>query len=48
MPRPMVKVGEGEMPEGAMSSEDEGEKKTKGAAKPKDNVVAALDQNLDM
>ena len=47
-PRPMVKVGEGEMPEGAVSSEEEGGKKAKAADAPKDEVIAALDQNLDM
>jgi hypothetical protein len=36
------------MPDGAMSSEDEGAKKSKKPVKPKDGVIDALDQNLDM
>lgn len=45
--RPLVKVGEGEMPEGAVSSDEE-DKTTKKKTVTKDKVVAALDQNLDM
>ena len=45
--RPLVKVGEGEMPEGALSSEPE-EDKVKKSKQPVDQVDAALDQNLDM
>ena len=45
MSRPAVAVGEGEMPDGALSSEDEDVKKTRVSEnKEKD----ALDQNLDM
>ncbi len=45
--RPIVKVGDGEMPEGAVSSEDEvQDKKVKSVSR--DKVIAALDQNLDM
>lgn len=47
MARPLVKVGEGEMPEGAVSSEEEDKKKVK-VTGPRNAVVDALDQNLDM
>ena len=43
----MVKVGEGEMPEGAVSSDEE-DKIARKKTVTKDKVVAALDQNLDM
>lgn len=50
--RPMVSIGEGEMPEGAaLSSEDEKDKKKKKQLKesvPRDAIMDALDQNLDM
>ena len=42
----MVKVGEGEMPEGAVSSDDD--RKESRPSVGKDKVVDALDQNLDM
>lgn len=45
--RPLVKVGEGEMPEGALSSEPEDDK-VKKSKQPLDQVDAALNQNLDM
>lgn len=45
MARPTVAVGEGEMPDGALSSEDENKKK-KRVSVNKDRD--ALDQNLDM
>ena len=46
--RPEVKVGEGEMPDGALSSGDEKEKKKVKEVGPRDSVMDALDQNLDM
>lgn len=44
MSRPAVAVGDGEMPDGALSSEDEDKKTRVSVNREKD----ALDQNLDM
>ena len=46
-PRPEVKVGDGEMPEGALSSGDEKDRR-EDTRVSRDKVVDALDQNLDM